>query len=85
MTLGAAGAAVGAVAQRHSRAEDLRGIATDTAVGAGLRDVVADGTKLHQRPENLDQRSKNLPPTFDDVTRARYKINTPERDDLRLV
>ena len=64
MTLGAAGAAVVAVAQRHSKAEDLRGIVTDTAVGAGLRDAAADGIELHQGPRNLDQGSKSLPAHF---------------------
>ena len=55
MTLGAAGAAVVAVAQRHLKAEDLRAIATDTAVEAGLRDAAADGIELHQGPGNLDR------------------------------
>ncbi len=46
MTLGAAGAAVVAVAQPHLKPEDLRAIATDTAVGAGLQDAAEDGTEL---------------------------------------
>lgn len=64
MTLGAAEAAVVAVAQRHSRAEDLPGIATDTAVAAGLRDAAADDTKLHPGAKNLGRGSKSLPGHF---------------------
>ena len=64
MTLGAAGAAVVAVAQRHLRAEDLRGTATETVMGAGLRDAAADGTELQQGPRNLDRGSKSLPANF---------------------
>ena len=64
MTLGAAGAAVVAVAQRHSRAEDLRVIAIGTAVAAGPRDAAAAATELHQGPRNLDQGSESLPAHF---------------------
>ena len=53
-----------AVAQRHSRAGDLRVIAIGTAVAAGPRDAAAAATELHQGPRNLDQGSESLPAHF---------------------